>query len=161
MTEEYFSISDIARREAMGFVKLDDDLCAIGDRLGVPKYWGFGSEKFFASYMGFGSVEIHFRSVNDVVRVKYIELQLSKFSGLTAPFSKSSNGERTYFKLPCSKAKLDFNFVFDLFQSSGIEFQVGAAEPVSGETTATLRVGQTLSFYFSGKHKILEVISIS
>jgi hypothetical protein len=161
MNDDRFSLVDIARSQSLGFVRLNDSLCDLGERLGVPRYWGFAAESFFAGYMGFGSVEIHFRSIKDVVRVQYAELRLSKFKGRVAQFSRDRSGNTTSFEIPIAKHKLVYSFISTLFSDAGIVFYTDANENVSEETTAVIRVGRSLHFYFSGPEPTLEVICIS
>ncbi|MDQ0392227.1 hypothetical protein [Labrys monachus] len=152
-------ILDIAKTGAFAFVHVGDKLDDIGEKLGPPRYWGFGSEDFFTAYMGFGGVELYFRSNNNIVYVEHGNLRISKFRNNIAKFSADRKGNTIFFELPAERKYLTFDFISKMMRDAGINSGAGTKEEVFSGTTAVINVGSS-RFYFYLPDKILEFIEI-
>ena len=149
----YIDLFDIIESDAFGPVAIGKGLDDIGRILAPPDYWGFGSEKFFSTYLGFGSVEVHFQTQKNMPRVFYAELHMRNFFRGVAKFGRLQDGRDHRIKNNFAEKWLSYDFLAKEFSRRKIEFDSRYRETVSSDTSAVMNFGNNVKFYFADKKK--------
>ena len=155
------SFLDLANSMSIGPIAFGKNINDIGRIIGPPQYWGFGPGARFSMLGTYRDIEIHCRSTNDIVKIYYAELRLSRFTKKRAFLAKNVDIQISVV-CPESPRKLTISYLKDYFDSAGVSYLTYPTEEISPSTTGTLRFGENLCFYFSGEREpLLELISIS
>jgi hypothetical protein len=144
----FLSLLDIAASGQIGPVVAGGNFAEVAPILGVPQYWGFGSETFFSSYMGFGSVEIGVRSIGDVLRIEYAKLEVGRLLRGQAKFARSIDGSEIRIKNEFTSRHPHFDEVAEQMAAAHIKFTTKIRGPVTTDTTSVMNFGKYLTFYF-------------
>ena len=153
MKPAYINLFDLIESDAFGPVAIGKGLDEIGRILEPPDYWGFGTESFFSTCLGFGAVEVHFQTQKNVPRVFYAELRMHNFFRGVAKFGRLHGGRDHRIKSNFAEKWLSYDFLAKEFSRRKIKFDSNYRETVSPDTSAVMNFGNNVKFYFADPKK--------
>ncbi|MCB1433671.1 MAG: hypothetical protein KDK75_14645 [Alphaproteobacteria bacterium] len=155
------NLDEIARSQTLGPIAIGSPLSEVGPLLHDPKYWGFGIDEKLSFYVGFGGVEVHFRSEADMPRVFYAEISVSGFKNNIMPFLDNCEFGKLHIKNTLPQGGNEFESAKVFFTERQVPFTTGMMESVTEETAAALNFGRIHFYYRNHDCPQLDLISLS
>lgn len=112
-------------------------------------------------YVGFGGVEVHFRSEADMPRVFYAEMNVSEFKNCKMPFLDNCEFGKLLVQNDLPQGGNEFESAKAFFAEKQIPFTTGFAERVTEETAAALNCGHVHFYFRNHDCPVLDLISMS